>query len=233
MEATAAVRCAGTGTPPVVLDAPDGSPAHWRLVQPGVAAFTRACSHERAQVPGGPDAFAHVAAELRERLHRAAVSPPYVLVGHSLSAAVVRAYASAYPAEVAGLVLVDPMHEELAGRFQALLTPEQAEAYNAAGPPPAALAAWREEARAFRPPGDVPLVILTAGKKPPFPPDWPTDAIWRVWQEELVPQLVGLSPRGVHLVAEEAGHMIPHEQPAAVVDAIRRVIDAARAGGLP
>ena len=48
---------------------------------------------------------------MRELLRAAGVTPPYVLVGHSLGGAYARRYAQLFPAEVAGLVLLDPAHE--------------------------------------------------------------------------------------------------------------------------
>jgi pimeloyl-ACP methyl ester carboxylesterase len=50
--------------------------------------------------------------ELRLLLERAGVPPPYVLVGHSFGGLIIRAFARAHPAEVAGLVFVDPLHPE-------------------------------------------------------------------------------------------------------------------------
>jgi pimeloyl-ACP methyl ester carboxylesterase len=59
---------------------------------------------------------AHTAGEIVEDLHQllqaAHVPQPYVMVGHSIGGIYVRKYASIYPAEVVGLVLVDSAHEE-------------------------------------------------------------------------------------------------------------------------
>ncbi len=50
--------------------------------------------------------------EVVQRLHTLLqarqIAPPYVLVGHSLGGALVRLYTATYPADVAGLVLIDP-----------------------------------------------------------------------------------------------------------------------------
>lgn len=51
-----------------------------------------------------------IARELHGMLAARGVRPPYVLVGHSLGGLYQYAYARLYPAEVAGLVLVDPTH---------------------------------------------------------------------------------------------------------------------------
>ncbi len=49
----------------------------------------------------------HVASVLHAALSRVA-SPPYILVGHSWGGPLIRAFAGLYPAEVVGLVFVDP-----------------------------------------------------------------------------------------------------------------------------
>jgi len=58
-----------------------------------------------------PRTAAEVADELRALLAVAGVAPPYVLVGHSLGGAYARRFAQRYPAETAGLVLLDPADE--------------------------------------------------------------------------------------------------------------------------
>ncbi|MFJ9415148.1 alpha/beta fold hydrolase [Streptomyces sp. NPDC101227] len=63
-----------------------------------------------------PRTAAEVADELRDLLRAAAVPAPYVLVGHSLGGAYARRYAQRFPDEVAGLLLLDPFHEDLHDR---------------------------------------------------------------------------------------------------------------------
>ncbi len=112
------VVCAGDGAPPVVFDAALGaSSLSWCLVQPAVARVTRACAYDRAGFGWSdrgpmPRTAGRIARELQEVLRAADVRPPYVLVGHSFGALVVRIFAARHPAEVSGLVLVDPADPE-------------------------------------------------------------------------------------------------------------------------
>jgi pimeloyl-ACP methyl ester carboxylesterase len=51
-----------------------------------------------------------MAGELHTALTRAAIAPPYVLVGHSLGGYTVRVFESMYPGEVAAIALVEAGH---------------------------------------------------------------------------------------------------------------------------
>jgi pimeloyl-ACP methyl ester carboxylesterase len=58
-----------------------------------------------------------MADELRQGLAAAGIDPPYVLVGHSLGGVIARRFASRYPRDVAGMVLIDSSHEDQTRRF--------------------------------------------------------------------------------------------------------------------
>ncbi len=113
----------GQGPVTVIFEAgATGCSLDWSLVQREVAQFARVCTYDRAGYgwsdPGPrPRTSAQIVAELRTLLHRASVPGPYVLVGHSDGGYHVRLFASRYPDEVAGLVLVDPAHEDPEGRL--------------------------------------------------------------------------------------------------------------------
>ena len=105
--------CMGSGSPAVVFDSgwEDWAPV-WTIVQPEVAKWTRACSYDRAGAgfsdPGPmPRTSVRIADELRSALHNAGIEGPYILVGHAFGGDNVRTFAARYPAEVAGLVLVE------------------------------------------------------------------------------------------------------------------------------
>jgi pimeloyl-ACP methyl ester carboxylesterase len=50
--------------------------------------------------------------ELHLVLEKAGLSPPYVLVGHSVGGLIARVFAEQYQEDVAGMVLVDSTHED-------------------------------------------------------------------------------------------------------------------------
>jgi pimeloyl-ACP methyl ester carboxylesterase len=113
------LHCAGAGEPTVVLESGVGSySAAWSLVQPEVARYTRVCAYDRAgyawsdRAPASmPRTSDQLARELHVLLHRAGIRPPLLLVGHAAGALYARLYASRFPEDVAGMVLVDPVRE--------------------------------------------------------------------------------------------------------------------------
>jgi pimeloyl-ACP methyl ester carboxylesterase len=111
-------RCDGDGAPGVIFDAGiAASSLSWSRVHPEVARFTRACSYDRAGLAWSdasttPRLIPTLVNELHQLLRHANIATPSVLVGHSFGGLVIRAFARAYPEEVAGLVFVDPLHPE-------------------------------------------------------------------------------------------------------------------------
>ena len=99
--------------PTVILEAGVGDfSVEWSLVQPDVSKFARVCSYDRAgdgwsDLGPHPRTLRQIVYELHTLLDKGGVKPPLVLVGHSYGGWLVRLYASTYPAEVAGMVLVE------------------------------------------------------------------------------------------------------------------------------
>jgi pimeloyl-ACP methyl ester carboxylesterase len=113
------VDCAGVGTPTVIFEAGGGGYGGygWSAVQSGVAKFTRACWYDRAgEGWSDPPPVARnskmIANDLHAVLQHIQVNGPIVLVGHSIGGEYIRVYASKFPSEVAGLVLVDSTHPD-------------------------------------------------------------------------------------------------------------------------
>jgi len=130
------IDCQGQGSPTVVLDSGLGVPGvGWDPVQKEVAKFTRVCWYDRAGYGWSDESFAprtslEIAKELHALLAAAGEKGPFVIAGHSFGGYNVRVYNGQYPAEVAGMVLVDASHEDQESReppaMQAMMKKYQA-----------------------------------------------------------------------------------------------------------
>lgn len=107
------IYCTGQGAPAIVLETGLGDDfTIWAKVQPALAKITRVCSYDRSGWGWSParagvrDADT-IAAELHQLLAAAGVQAPFVLMGHSIAGLYLRSYAAHYPAQLAGMVLVD------------------------------------------------------------------------------------------------------------------------------
>lgn len=239
---------AGAGAPAVVFEAGLGDPLNdWDRVWPAVAQFTTVVAYSRSGIgrsDPGPEEHAarRAAAELHALLARLRIPPPYVLVGRSYGGILVRLYTSLYPAEVAGLVLVDGSHEQQVKRW-GMLDSTYPGAFRAffdsllgTRRPGAEAAEIRESMRiqaaggvdGLRPLPDIPLAVLTSMQVP----DTPTTVnqttrgheAWRAMHDEWFRR----SRNAIHLVTSRSGHAIQNAEPQAVVDAIRFVLDRVR-----
>jgi pimeloyl-ACP methyl ester carboxylesterase len=221
---------AGHGRPCVVLEAGlNNGAASWDRVIPLLAPHVRVVAYDRAGIgrsapaPGLPtldrqvDDLASVITGL--------AAGPCVLAGHSWGGILVRMLAFRRPELVAGLVLVDPGHEDMESalplpirwgwRLMSTVFPD--ELHRDASVTMAAVAELRDAAR---PVPDVPVVVLSAARGLPrkFRARWTT----------LQAGLAAAAQPGRHVVVDRTGHNIPRHRPDAVADAILAV--AAQAG---
>ena len=265
------LKCSSRGSPTVVLvgglraSADDWSMSNKSMpaVFPKVAKFTRVCAWDRPGTPVGenpsrsdpvlqPTTAKDAVADLHALLSAAGEAGPYVLVGHSYGGLIVRLYASTYPKEVAGLVLIDTLSEGL----QDSETPEQwaIQRKLIQNDDPENLALYPaleridvdrscDQIRAAPALHPMPIVVLSAdrpwgpqvpsmieaGKLPAdIPPDfgYVTDAAQKKAQERLAK----LVPNEKHITNTNSGHEIHKEHPKLVIDAIREVVEAVRSG---
>ena len=128
--------CTGTGSPTVVLEAGDGVPSAVMgdVVKAELSDRVRVCSYDRANTGGSdsgaplPRRLPDVVTDLHDLLAAAKVPAPYVMVGSSAGGMLVQAYAKSYPAEVSGVVAMNPVPpwDEWAERaFPAMTAPER------------------------------------------------------------------------------------------------------------
>ncbi len=243
------LHCVGAGRPTVVMDAGLAYDHHtWDAVLPRVAATTRACSYDRAgyglsDVGPRPRTSGQIARELRTLLARAREPSPYLLVGHSFGGENMRLYAYTSPREVAGLVFVDSglddfgyprLPPKLQRYSQALVRSEvrQCASFGSGtcGEVAATFESIAQVTAARHSLGHVPLVVLVAGLRQLDDSSVPRDVVAgfnRVYRP-LPEELVHLSTNGQCIVARRSYHVIQHDQPDAVIGAIKRVVAAVR-----
>ncbi len=112
------IHCTGEGTPTIIFDSGVGGfSLEWSRIQSALAQRTRVCSYDRAGYgwsdPGPlPRTSERITRELHTLLLRAGVAGPYIIAGHSFGGYNAQLFASNYPNETAGLVLIDASHPE-------------------------------------------------------------------------------------------------------------------------
>ena len=105
----------GHGSPTILLEAGLMSTVlSWSDLQRELSRSFRVVSYDRAGLGWSdlgpmPRTADRIVDELHAMLERAAIPPPYVLVGHSFGGLTMPLFAARYPEEVAGIVLVDPV----------------------------------------------------------------------------------------------------------------------------
>lgn len=116
------LRCTGAGSPTVVVDAGLGTAPtedpDWRGIAGNIAPLSRICLADRAGLggsdpaPKGPRTSLDAVKDLHAALGKAGVKGPYLVVGHSIGGLHAQVFATQYPRDTAGLVLVSSTHPD-------------------------------------------------------------------------------------------------------------------------
>ncbi|MGR5152444.1 alpha/beta fold hydrolase [Photobacterium swingsii] len=119
------INCIGEGSPTVIMEAGAGDfSVSWAAVQPTLSQTTRVCSYDRAgfgwSEPNVEQARTSqtMVQELETLLTNANIDDQLVLVGHSFGGLNVRLFADRHLDRVAGVVLVDALHEDVSSEMQ-------------------------------------------------------------------------------------------------------------------
>jgi pimeloyl-ACP methyl ester carboxylesterase len=227
-----------SASPAVILEAGfvTSGIGSWSTVHGDIAKFAQVVSYDRAGLaesePGPtPRSAKQIALELHTVLQNAGIRPPYVLVGHSLGGPLIRVFATMYPGDVAGMVLVDPAQEAFNDWTKLHPPPGRQEQETQIAKAPqglrdefAAIDGIFEQARGAKVPPGIPVTLVTAAKQDPGTTVEMRQRITqahKAWIESI--------PGGLQVTADKSGHFIQMQEPQLVVDAIRRVVEKARA----
>jgi pimeloyl-ACP methyl ester carboxylesterase len=222
------MRIEGEGSPTVVMEIGIAGPLEeWAAVQPEVAKFTRVMSYDRIGSNYQQKSLTgkQIAVELHQALANAHLPPPYVLVGQSFAGVYNRVFASIYPDEVVGLVLLDPTQEQFIDWMKVHHPKEEfTTQLHRNWPEAVGAAATLDELKSNGPLPDVPVVVVSCTHNEHDSFRTEVLPIWTASHDEWVKQL----PQGRHVITEKSGHGIQVDQPELVVDLIREVVELAR-----
>ena len=277
------MECQGTGYPTVVFVSGGGDRTEtWsktldpkeQAVLPAIAETNRVCTYDRpgtilatgegledfeksrsTPVPQ-PRTLQDGVSDLHAMLNASGERGPYVVVGHSLGGAIAKLYASEYPQDVSGLVLID----YLPYQARTALTDKEWGYWKdqLLGPPPKEALDlypafeqnanqrnfYQDSAAASLKP--MPFIVLSADepydiKSMVEAGQIPADVGGGVSAEEFGKilfravvdargYLVSQVPGARHITNTDSGHYIHQENPRLVIDSVREVVDAAAVG---
>jgi pimeloyl-ACP methyl ester carboxylesterase len=272
------MECQGKGSPTVVFVSGAGDRTEtWsktldpskQAVLPAIAQTNRVCAYDRPgtflvtgdaiedfepsrsdPVPQ-PTTLQDGVADLHALLKASGERGPYVVVGHSMGGAMARLYASEYPQDVSGLVLIDYTPYDA----RKSMTDEQWELWLPllGSPSEEELALYPDiewfdhrlnlqQALAAAPLKPMPLIVLSADEPldvTPYVEDGSlpltveAEAFGKFLFQAFVDaraDLVSQVPGARHITNTHSGHYIHQEQPQLVIDSIREVVDAVDVG---
>jgi pimeloyl-ACP methyl ester carboxylesterase len=240
---------AGAGGPAIVFETGLADSLDvWLPMLRTISEYTTVIAYSRAGFgrsdPGSADhSVPHAVADLHELLHRLPITPPYILVARSYGSLISRLYTSLYPAEVAGIVLVDGTHEQQVQRFGTVDSayPREFRVFYDSVlkklAPGAEAAEIRETVSiqaqgsvpGLKPLPDIPIAVLTSMRSDESSQYVNGTArghvVWRALHDEWFRR----SRNGIHIETTRSGHGIQDDEPALVAMAIRFVLDRVRA----
>jgi pimeloyl-ACP methyl ester carboxylesterase len=222
------VACTGTGSPAVLLESGlGGTHLVWdEATKLSAKLGVRICSYDRYGLGQSSSrkqvsrTIEKAALDLRALSRAKQLAPPYVVAGHSMGGLIVREYAKLFPADVAGMVLLDS-------------APDDWDVYTrnrwySGGGELLDLKSASKSLRASDALGAKPLVVLEAedvsgprvysGGDPKFQQYW--DARQRA--------LARISSSSLFAVAVGHGHELPGEAPELTAAALALVVNAVR-----
>ena len=184
--------------------------------------------YDRSEATNQARTLKQIATELHSMLHRANIAPPYILVGHSMGGAIIRAFAYLYKDETAGFVFVDPFNEfETNGMGKKEIENElnSADSMLRPGPPnifeefqtlKQEILSGFPELHSFDTLPDVPSILLIAGKR--RPPNWQKNLV-----DFYETKMAKLS-ESKSIILPQSTHYIQRNDPVMVIESIRRVV---------
>lgn len=231
---------AGSGRYTVIFESGFGTDLRtWRKVAPEIAEVARVLTYSRAGYGGSAArtearTLLQSSIELDQLIATAKLRPPFILVGHSYGGMLVRAFAARHAHEVAGMVLIDPSDERFSPalrKIDAARVDADDARFDSIVPPK-----FKPELAVLKPVldsgvfpiagalPDVPVLVLTSMQPVEKPEFFLETAQAREVLRGLHADFARQFSGGSQVLTVNSGHSIQLEEPALVVQAIKRVM---------
>jgi len=239
----------GQGSPAVVFVSGTGNAPQetWNPLIDPLAGEATLIAYDRAGIGKSeigelPTHARQAAVDLRSLLKELNTPKPVLLVGHSYGVRVVKLFASLFPDEVGGLVLMDGVPPTILDAQKEILTGADLERLekmtaNAAAPPnPRTEMDYSleslEQERQAGPLPHVPILVLIAGanREAGIPPGFSPEARRKMAQLGMdLQKKMAADLGGEFIVFDDLSHFMHLEKPASIIRAIKGMIQKLRA----
>ncbi|WP_240338527.1 alpha/beta fold hydrolase [Peribacillus alkalitolerans] len=214
----------------VLINGGSGPIEGWFKILPAISESSSVFSYNRFGVTGSdkpkePQDGETIVENLREALTIVGIEPPLLLVGHSLGGLYANLFARLYPKEVSGIVFLESSHpkdlslNEYQGKavkaFNKVLTVFDSlyphKPFNEVN----FVKKTVNQIHQIDTFPEIPLYVITGGKENRMMPE-----VVRIKRLENQTELLSLSKKSKHIVAEKSGHFPQLTEPKVVIDAI-------------
>lgn len=217
----------GKGKPSIILEAGHADYHEaWKLIQPELSENNLTLSYDRAGLglsDSSPNSRTSLnkAKELYLLLKQAKINGPYIIVSHSMGSWVSRMFAQQYGDELAGLIFVDPTHED-ANEYtinslpQEFLDPYKKEICKE-GSYEDMLDSIEQIKKARNALKNIPLTIISADN---HAMGAQFEEKWGEWQKDIA----SLSSKSNHITVNSS-HNIQLEKPDVIITAVNNMLE--------
>jgi pimeloyl-ACP methyl ester carboxylesterase len=231
------VQIKGSGSSVVFVSGLGEDHKNWEQVQNAVSIFAETISYDRAGL--GKSSYKlkrknleTLAWELKKTLQSAKISKPYLLVSHSLGCQISKQFAVMFPADVRGIIFIDPgFNEELLELTLGDSLWQQREAEIQKRRPKLNMATDAEIkelnkncsiADDITKLPDVPVLLLTATK---IDPDFPGSKQELLVKKQTHERWLQSIPASKQILVPQSRHYIHNDAPELVINEIKKMLD--------
>jgi len=209
----------GSGEPCIVFLSGYGESANvWDLVAPSVSDFTSVFLYDRDGIgnsyySGNPRDSEAVVKSLRILLERSEINYPIILVGHSFGSLCTRLFASIYPEDVIGMILVDPTPENILD----FINEEDFNSIRGEGTYEEILTSCKQITKSKIHLRNMPVVVISAGI-----PDYHTKESYTNWLKAHR-EILNISNNSKQIISTRGAHNLHMQEPALVINEIKEM----------